>query len=226
VGIPNNKYTYQKLIDYVEGMGPYWMKLVDQMIPATTIWNTGIKYENSILHKQKFVYRRQRGCEFVPVPAEPCSIITNIFDYSCALEYVDFFIYPWLNGDVTVSNLSSILNNRLNNYLTSQGLTTTDCILSTLKSTWFVDLRFNDVPVVTESFFNGIGYNTPGLSNPTTTDWDNALVTALDSLSSLGYDYYLTNEDTIIIYGTVCGLDLNDLNFKLNVGINFNILCS
>jgi hypothetical protein len=94
VGIPNNKYTYQKLIDYVIGMGPYWMKLVEQMVPATTIWNTGIKYENSVLHKQKFVYRRQRGCQFIPVPAQPCEIVSNIFSYNCNTEYVDFFIYP------------------------------------------------------------------------------------------------------------------------------------
>ncbi len=30
VGLPNNKYTYQKLIDYVNGIGPYWTKLVVQ----------------------------------------------------------------------------------------------------------------------------------------------------------------------------------------------------
>jgi hypothetical protein len=87
VGLPNNKYTYQKLIDYVNGLGPYWMKLVEQMVPATTIWNTGVKLENSILQKQKFVYRRQRGCQIVPVPVEPCYIIGNIFNFSCAAEY-------------------------------------------------------------------------------------------------------------------------------------------
>jgi hypothetical protein len=84
VGIPNNKYTYQKLIDYVDGIGPYWMKLVEQMVPATTIWNTGVRLENSIFQKQKFVYRRQRGCQFIPVPIDPCYIISNIFDYNCS----------------------------------------------------------------------------------------------------------------------------------------------
>jgi len=37
--------------------------LVEQFIPATTIWNTGTKFENSIFHRQKFVYRRQRMCQ-------------------------------------------------------------------------------------------------------------------------------------------------------------------
>jgi hypothetical protein len=39
--------------------------LVEQFIPATTIWNTGTKFENSIFHRQKFVYRRQRMCQTV-----------------------------------------------------------------------------------------------------------------------------------------------------------------
>jgi hypothetical protein len=109
--IPTNKYTYQKLVDYVEGIGPYWTKLVEQMIPATTIWNGGIRYENSVLHKQKFVYRRQRGCQFIPVPVQPCFVIGNLFDYSCATELVDYYIFPWLNGDTSVSNFNSILQN-------------------------------------------------------------------------------------------------------------------
>ena len=221
VGIPNNKYTYQKLIDYVEGMGPYWMKLVDQMIPATTIWNTGIKYENSILHKQKFVYRRQRGCEFVPVPAEPCSIITNIFDYSCALEYVDFFIYPWLNGDVNVSNLSSILNNRLNNYLTSQGLTVNDCILNSLKSTWFVDLRLNGDILIQQQFY--VGYGPTDV--PTNTDWKTALVNSLPQLTQYSLGYYLNGNMLTITNLTMTPMNLGEL-LTLNVGINIEISCN
>jgi len=106
IGIPNNQYTYQKLIDYVEGLGPYWMKLVEQMIPATTIWNTGTRFENSIFQKQKYVYRRQRGCQFVPVPADCCYIIGNVFNYDCSTEFVQFGVYPRLNGDASVSNFA------------------------------------------------------------------------------------------------------------------------
>jgi hypothetical protein len=141
VGLPNNKYTYQKLIDYVNGIGPYWTKLIEQMVPATTIWNGGVRLENSVLHKQKFVYRRQRGCQFVPVPVDPCFIISNIFDYTCSTEYVDFNIYPWLNGDINVSNFDSILANRINNMLSSSGLTLNQCSQNSVQTEWFVDLR-------------------------------------------------------------------------------------
>jgi len=94
IGIQNNQYTYQKLIEYVKGLGPFWTKLVEQMIPATTIWQGGVRFENSILHKQKFVYRRQRGCQIVQQPKNPCKSTSNIFSFNGYSESVNFFIYP------------------------------------------------------------------------------------------------------------------------------------
>ena len=97
VGIPNNNYTYQKLIDYVDGIGPYWTKLIEQMIPASTIWNSGVRLENSILNRQKFVYRRQSGCQFIPVQVQPCELITDIFSVNCSTEYAACtFVYALL----------------------------------------------------------------------------------------------------------------------------------
>ena len=37
VNIPSNQYTYQKMIDYTNGIGDYWMRLVEQVIPASTL---------------------------------------------------------------------------------------------------------------------------------------------------------------------------------------------
>jgi len=50
------------MIEYINGIGNFWVKLVEQFIPATTLWNTGTRIENSIFHRQKFAYRMQRGC--------------------------------------------------------------------------------------------------------------------------------------------------------------------
>ena len=63
VGIQNNNFNYTNMINYINGMGDLWLRLVEQFVPATTIWNGGTKFENSIFHRQKFVYRRQRGCQ-------------------------------------------------------------------------------------------------------------------------------------------------------------------
>ena len=221
VGLPNNKYTYQKLIDYVNGIGPYWTKLVEQMVPATTIWNGGVRLENSILNKQKFVYRRQRGCQFIPVPVDPCYIISNIFDYTCNTEYAEFNIYPWFNGDVTVSNFSSILVNRVNNMLAQSGLTLNQCYENSVLSDWYVDLTINEEQIIKESFYTGYGLS----DVPTNTQWRNALINYLPQLYNYGYTYYL-NGNTLTITDLAC-LTQNVVDtVSLNVGINININCT
>jgi hypothetical protein len=221
IGIPNNKYTYQKLIDYVVGIGPYWIKLVEQMVPATTIWNGGVKYENSIFQKQKFVYRRQRGCQFIPVPVDPCYIISNIFDYTCSTEYTDFSIYPWLNGDVTVSNFSSILNNRVNNLLESEGVSITQCVLSSIESKWYVDLRVGNDILIQEQFYTGYG-NT---DVPTNRLWRSSLISFLPMLYDFGFTYFL-NGNVLTITSLTCEpRNLNE-TLSLNVGINIDINCN
>lgn len=221
VGLPNNKYTYQKLIDYVTGIGPYWTKLVEQMIPATTIWNTGVRLENSVLHKQKFVYRRQRGCQFIPVAVDPCYIISDIFNYTCNSEYVDFNIYPWFNGDITATNFNSILSNRINNMLSENGLTLNQCYQNSVQTEWYIDLRINNQILIQNTFYSGYGYN----DVPTELQWRNSLIYYLPTLYDYGYTYYL-NGNNITITNLGCNSEnLQDTVF-LNVGININIKCS
>lgn len=220
VGIPNNKYTYQKLIDYINGLGPFWMKLVEQMIPATTIWNTGTRLENSVLHRQKFVYRRQRGCEFIPVPVEPCFIITNIFDYTCQTEYVDFNIYPWLNGDINVSNFQSILANRLNIMLAAQGLTLNDCVQSSVQTNWLVDLEISGQKIIQQPFYNGFGLT----DVPTNVAWRNALIQYLPLIYDYGFTYFLNGNNLTITNMTCTPRNMNK-SVKLNVCIDISISC-
>jgi hypothetical protein len=221
VGIPNNKYTYQKLIDYVVGIGPYWMKLVEQMIPATTIWNTGVRYENSVLNKQKFVYRRQRGCQFIPVPVNPCFIISNIFDYTCSTEYVEFSIYPWLNGNINVSNFSSILVDRVNNMLNASGITLNQCIQNSVQTNWYVDLRINNEILIDETFYSGYGL----VDVPSNNQWRDALINNLDKLYDYGFTYFL-NGNMLTITSLTCQPRNLSETLYLNVGINIDINCS
>ena len=220
VGIPNNKYTYQKLIDYVNGLGPWWMKLVEQMIPATTIWNSGSRFENSIFQRQKFVYRRQRGCQFIPIPVEPCYIISNIFDSACQSEYVNFNIYPWLNGDTQVSNFQSILANRINVMLQQQGLVLNDCIQNSVQTTWFVDLKIGGTQVIQKFFYSGYGYT----DVPTNSNWRNALIEDLPTLYDFGFTYFLNGNNLSISSAACTPTDLEKM-VELNVGMNISINC-
>jgi hypothetical protein len=212
------------MIDYVNGMGDYWIRLVEQMIPATTIWNTGVKFENSIFHRQKFVWRRQEGCQLIPVPCNPCSMVSNLYTYDCDVQSVQCSIYPWQTNP-QLQSFSAVLGYLLNNYLTSQGYELNDCLLNTLKSTWYVVLSIDDVEIVQNQFFTGIGYLNTGLSSPTTDQWNTALETALNGLDLYGYEYILNDTD-VIVFNSICSVNDTGINFKLNVGINFEILCN
>jgi hypothetical protein len=225
INIPNDNFTYKTMLEYVNGLGDYWIRLVEQMIPATTIWNTGVKLENSIFHRQKFVWRRQEGCKVVPTPCKPCSLISNIFTYDCPIESVECSIYPW-SVNPQIQSLNGVLGSVLNSYLTSNGYTLNDCDFGGMNSQWFVDIRVDDIVVVSYPFFSGIGYNNPTLSSPTVEMWDDALLNSLESLKDYGYDYYLTEDDTVIVFNQVCSVSEQGINFKLNIGINFEILCS
>lgn len=218
VGIPNNKYTYQKLIEYIDALGPYWMRLIEQMVPATTLWMGGTRLENSIFHKQKFVYRRQRGCMIIPVPADPCYIITNIFDYDCNTSYVDFFIYPWLNGDTQVSDFTSILANRVDNFKVEEGLEL--CDDNSINSEWYLTLTIGTTTIINVQFYTGLGIN----DAPTTLLWRQTLINNLYKLYQYGYTYTLNGNRLTITNLRSVQQNLTEL-VNLSVGINLSISC-
>ena len=55
----NNEYRYDKLFNYANELGTTWIKIVEQFIPSTTLWQGGIRVENSLFHRDKFVYNWQ-----------------------------------------------------------------------------------------------------------------------------------------------------------------------
>ena len=91
-GLTNNNFNYQNMISYINGIGDFWIRLVEQFVPATTIWNTGTKFENSVFHRQKFVYRRQRGCQ-VSTISTPSSVVTGPIEPP-APEFTSTVTYP------------------------------------------------------------------------------------------------------------------------------------
>jgi hypothetical protein len=329
VDVTNNNFTYQTMLEYVNGLGDYWVRLIEQMVPATTIFNTGVKLENSIFHRQKFVWKRQRGCQIITVeetnPCEcielsiksiftsqtnvikltpngyyngkqtfvytdggntviisynsllsrweffinlnllayldstddcpigktwksetlfistvgvdcgptkqrpplcrPCELNENIYRLDCPVDSVECPIYPW-DVNPTITSFGSVLSNVLNSYLTTNGQSLGNCDLNSMTTTWYVDLRLNNTTVVSYPFFNGIAYNIPTFSTPSVSDWDNAVVAALELLKNYGYNYYLTESDTVVVYSESCATSETIVNFKINVGINFQIYCS
>ena len=220
IGVQNNNFTYQTMIDFVNGMGDYWIRLVEQMVPATTIWNTGVRLENSVLHRQKFVWRRQEGCKIIPVPCKPCSLSTQLFVYDCPVQSATCPIYPWKN-DPDINSFGSVLNSILNNFYNQNSLNSSVCDQNTVITTWYVDVRFNGVQMSQYSFYNGIG----PFDVPTNQQWLTALTTYLASLLTSGYSYNINySDETVTVFNNNCQPNFD--NFEINVGINFEIYCN
>jgi hypothetical protein len=217
--IPDSLFTYQKMIDYVKGLGDYWIRLVEQMVPATTLWNSGTRFENSAFHRQKFVWRRQRGCQIVPVPCNPCTLIGPILTIDCPQASTICDIYPWTSNIQIQSNFGEVLNQVVNSYTNNPS-----CDLNSLQSNWYVNISLGGSTIINHNFFPGRGLNFPNISYPSPATWLSALETQLDNLFSYGLDYIISG-DQVTVYTITCdGLNLNS-EFKINVGIDFSITC-
>jgi hypothetical protein len=244
-GIQNDNFTYKTMIEYVNGMGDYWIRLVEQMIPASTIWNTGVKMENSIFHRQKFVWRRQRGCDLVPILCKPCKFTGSIFQPDCPGQSTLCNLYPSTSLELNsfTNVLKYVVEQWYNDNTTgSNTLTYTNCDYNSINSEWFVDLNINGTPLQ-YPFFNGIGYyNYPGQNclpaTPCLSQWTTALDFCLSQIITLGYDYRYETIDNVItdvsdpkaiyvrIWNTNCSEQPLTEIISINVGINFTITCT
>ena len=222
-GIKNDNFNYQTMLDYINGIGDYWIRLVEQMVPATTIWNTGVRLENSIFHRQKFVWRRQFGCKIVPIPCKPCSLVTQLFAYDCPTQFLRCGLYPWTYNPIG-GRFGVLLTTALNSYLESQGLSNLDqCQLNTLYVQWYVISKLNGVTLSSDLFSETYGYQ----NYPTDSEWITGVETILTEIENDGYTYDINvNSEMLTIYNVNCTpFDDEDI-FTLELGINFTILCS
>ena len=56
-GIASSKYDYFDMDKFGHTVGDYWIDLIEQVIPATTIWGSTYTYKNTVFDQQKFNYR-------------------------------------------------------------------------------------------------------------------------------------------------------------------------
>lgn len=214
VNIPSNKFTYQKMIDFTLGIGDYWTKLVEQMVPSSTLWVGGQKMENNVLQRQKHVWRRQRGCEFIEVPCIPCEYNGQLYYYDC--------IDQTLNCNININSIPTILTNSINSCISKSGYTTTQCVLSTLVSEWYVDVRLDSTVLIQEKFYTGYGNQ----DYPTNSQWISALNTYLEYLYQEGLNYFIDENNVLTVSNTTCYDNFTDKTLTVNVGVNIQINCS
>lgn len=53
-------YNIGTINEFVNTLSPYWTKIIEQFIPATTLWTGGNLIENSVFGRSKYSYRK--GC--------------------------------------------------------------------------------------------------------------------------------------------------------------------
>jgi len=194
----SNNYTYQKTIDFTNGIGDYWMKLVEQMIPATTLWMGGQKFENSPIHRQKFDWKRQRKSYTNDEPIPSSIFVGSLFPYDCkSFE---------LNCDITYRTQQTDLINTVNTVVGGNGFEYGDCDMSTITTEWFVVIKINeDVVYNGTSYYNGAGIN----DYPSQTQWNNEVSTAFNNLNGYDLGYELTGNN-IRIFNIDCNEDLTN----------------
>jgi len=213
VGIPTNKFTYQKMIDFTLGIGDYWQRLLEQVVPATTLWLTGQKMDNSIFHRQKFVWRRQRGCVFVPVSCIPCKYDGKLFAYDCIDQTVKCS-FPNTNGP-------TILSYVLTKIITDNGFNQNQCDPTSIVSTWFVECKLDSDVLVQEQFYVGYGNN----DTPTNLQILNAIDDKLEGLYNYGLNYYFSGNQ-LVISNSSCYDDFTNKKLYLNIGVDIQINCN
>jgi hypothetical protein len=230
LNIPTNNFTYQKMIDFTLGLGDYWIKLVQQFVPATTIWNTGQKMDNSIFHRQKFVWRRQRGCTFILDDTRnsdclPCEYDGAPFTYDC--------IDQTIQCSLPTFDPISVLNTKVNELYTANGFSNETCDTTTLVSTWYVELILKDIftnteqTLVFEPFYVGYGQSAVDLNTGLPLsyfDVINAIDSKLQYLYQYGLNYYFSG-GVLTISNSSCYDNFTNKQINLNVGIDLEINC-
>ena len=53
-------YDFTKILDFIHKMSPYWVQVLEQFIPATTLWTGGNLINNNTFTRSKYAYLKPR----------------------------------------------------------------------------------------------------------------------------------------------------------------------
>ena len=225
VNIPSNKFTYQKMIDFTLGIGEYWVRLLEQFVPATTIWNTGQKMDNSIFHRQKFVWRRQRSCELIPLACLPCEYNGEPFTYDC--------IDQTTQCTLPVFDPATVLNAKVDEIINTQGYVTNECNSNTIISTWGVIVALKDIitqnetVLVNSDFYVGYGQSAidPITGIPLTySNILNYIDNEMEYLYQSGLNYYFSG-GSLIVSNSSCYDSFTNKQLIVKISLDIQINC-
>jgi hypothetical protein len=128
-GEGSNQYDFSKLNDFVGMLGGYWIELIEQVIPATTLWGSTNKVGTTVFRPNKFTYKKynlhysniidsdsiasKSGVEVIAqeiTQAHPTPETKNnvfIYNYSNGSERLGKVSILGSNGDNTTNNINA-----------------------------------------------------------------------------------------------------------------------
>jgi hypothetical protein len=118
-GSASNAYNYDSMQNISQLVGDYWVDLIEQFVPATTIWGSTFVYRNTVFDTQKYAYKSNSlfFCED-PSPNYPFSAISS--DCNAQVIKVD------LASDVPPASGSTPFDST--NFFTCNQNTYCDCV--------------------------------------------------------------------------------------------------
>jgi len=130
-----SKFTYNDMFQFMDKIGDYWLDLIEQAVPATTIWegcdNSGKIYRNTIFDQNKYMYRKY----VLNFNDSNLCAVSGITDQSIGEASVDVLttelsLYPTNDTINNLMNQSTDLQSTIfNNTLEKEKLENQQCVL-------------------------------------------------------------------------------------------------
>jgi hypothetical protein len=119
----SNKFTYGQLSTFIEMLGNYWVELIEQMIPSTTIWSSSHKIGSSRFRPNKFNYKRynlrfnHKNNDYFIVRESGLGVIASEVTKKHPTKdfYNDIYIKAFSNGGVNIGNVGIVGSGDNNN---------------------------------------------------------------------------------------------------------------
>ena len=82
---------YNNLFEFMDKIGDYWLDLIEQVVPTTTIWEgcetSGKIYRNTIFDQNKYPYKKYT-LNYIEIP-EQCDSVAGVTSESIGQATVD-----------------------------------------------------------------------------------------------------------------------------------------
>ncbi len=113
-GIESNGYDINSIDDFKNMLGNYWYDLVEQVVPATTIWNSSDTIKNIDFIDNKYVYNKynlyycnRENEENISSTNDVSVVVTNLNGDDFSDEVCDnIYIKSFDNGGMTYGNVT------------------------------------------------------------------------------------------------------------------------